>query len=70
MTKSKSNRGALLLDNLPQLQGLVKRDPDGYKDEFIQQYNHYKSIINIFKLQPGYNLNEFNNLVGFISQVC
>ena len=69
MGKSKSNRGALLLDNLPQLQGLIKRDKDSYKDEFIQQFNHYKSMLELFKLQPQNNLDNFNNLIGFISQV-
>lgn len=69
MPKSKSNRGALLLDNLPQLQGLIKRDPDGYKDEFIQQYNHYQSQMKIFQLQPNSDLDKFSDLVGFIAQV-
>ncbi|TIB70754.1 SDA1-domain-containing protein [Wallemia mellicola] len=70
MPKSKSNRGALLLDNLPQLQGLIKRDPDGYKDEFIQQYNHYQSQMKIFQLQPNSDLDKFSDLVGFIAQVA
>lgn len=33
MGKKKTARGALLAANLPQLQNLIKRDPDGYKDE-------------------------------------
>ena len=32
-------RGALLTSNLPQLQNLIKRDPEGYKEEFLQQWN-------------------------------
>ena len=27
---------------LAQLQGLIKRDPESYEDEFEQQYEHYK----------------------------
>jgi hypothetical protein len=33
MGKKKTTRGALLTSNLPQLQNLIKRDPEGYKDE-------------------------------------
>lgn len=58
-----------LPNNLPQLQNLIKRDPASYKDEFLQQYRHYQSILNVFRLHP----NEFNksldDLVMFIAQV-
>jgi len=33
MGKKKTTRGALLTANLPQLQNLIKRDPEGYRDE-------------------------------------
>lgn len=33
MGKKKTARGALLASNLPQLQNLIKRDPEGYRDE-------------------------------------
>ena len=69
MPKSKSNRGSLLLDNLPQLQSLIKRDPTSYKFEFLQQLNHYESQRKIFELKPNNDLNKFSELVNFISQV-
>ena len=42
-----------LPSNLSQLQNLIKRDPPAYVEEFLQQYNHYKSNVEIFKLQPN-----------------
>jgi protein SDA1 len=61
-------RGALLTSNLPQLQNLIKRDPAAYKEEFLQQWNHYNSIRQIFKIHPEQE-DHFRELVGFISQV-
>lgn len=52
------------------LQGQIKRDPDGYADEFRQQYRHYKASLEIFKLKPTGDSREFGDLVGFISQVA
>jgi len=62
-------RGALLTSNLPQLQNLIKRDPAGYKEEFLQQWNHYESIRKIFVTSPDEQAGEFRGLVGFIAQV-
>lgn len=33
------------------VQNLVKRDKDGYKDEFLQQQRNYLSELEIFKLK-------------------
>lgn len=63
-------RGILLTANLPQLQNLIKRDPPGYKEEFLQQWNHYNSIREIFKLHPDEQAQHFRELVSFISQVA
>nr|CAD7424400.1 unnamed protein product [Timema monikensis] len=58
-----------LPDNLPQLQNLIKRDSDSYKDEFLQQHRYYQSLVKLFCLRP----NEFNKsldeLVMFLAQV-
>ena len=37
---------------LPQLQNLIKRDPEGYKEEFLMQKKHFESEVEIFKLRP------------------
>ena len=73
MVRSHAGRGALLSANLPQLQNLIKRDPQGYKDEFLQQWNHYQSTRKIFAMSPdgqSSSAQSFREMVTFISQVC
>lgn len=55
--------------NLPQLQNLIKRDPDSYRDEFLQQYRHFQGIVEIFRLNPGEENKSLDELVMFIAQV-
>ena len=62
-------RGILLTSNLPQLQNLIKRDPEAYRDEFFQQWNHYNTIRQIFHLNPREQADHFRELTSFISQV-
>lgn len=61
-------RGILLTSNLPQLQNLIKRDPAAYKEEFLQQWNHYNSIREIFHVNPDEQASHFRELVSFIAQ--
>lgn len=58
-----------LPDNLPQLQNLIKRDPESYKDNFVQQYRHYESVLEIFKLSPDKENKRLDELVMFLAQV-
>lgn len=65
MVKSRSARGILVTDTLPQLQNLVKvsspfdipadiqRDPIAYKEEFMVQYNHYLSLLRLQGVAPA-----------------
>jgi protein SDA1 len=62
-------KGALLTANLPQLQNFVKRDPAAYKEEFLQQWNHYISIRQIFEIYPDEQSEHFRDLITFIAQV-
>jgi hypothetical protein len=62
-------RGLLRTSNLPQLQNLIKRDPVSYKEEFLQQWNHYNSTRQIFQINPAEQASHFRELVTFISQV-
>jgi len=55
--------------NYPQLQNLIKRDPDSYKEEFLQQYQHFKSSLAILQVQPDAVEEHFEALVMFISHV-
>ncbi|KAI0075444.1 protein required for actin cytoskeleton organization and cell cycle progression [Panus rudis PR-1116 ss-1] len=63
-------RGVLLTSNLPQLQNLIKRDPPGYQEEFLQQWNHYNSVRQIFQTNPDEEAQHFRELVTFIAQVA
>ncbi|KAF8623968.1 hypothetical protein AX15_006123 [Amanita polypyramis BW_CC] len=60
----------VLTANLPQLQNLIKRDPSAYKEEFLQQWNHYNNIRHLFKLNPDDQASHFRELIAFISQVA
>uniref|UniRef100_A0A7N8YI41 Protein SDA1 n=1 Tax=Mastacembelus armatus TaxID=205130 RepID=A0A7N8YI41_9TELE len=66
MSGRQSNK---LPNNLPQLQNLIKRDPQSYVEEFLQQYRHYQSNVQIFKLQPDKPNRELADLVMFLAQV-
>nr|XP_055036706.1 protein SDA1 homolog isoform X1 [Misgurnus anguillicaudatus] len=55
--------------NLPQLQNLIKRDPKSYTEEFLQQYRHYQSNVEIFKHQPDKPNKDLGDLVMFLAQV-
>lgn len=59
-----------LPDNLPQLQNLVKRDPESYKEEFLQQYQHYKSTLDVFRLEPTVYNKSLDELIIFLAQVA
>ena len=71
MDGSGSARRTQLIDKLPQLQNLVKRDPDGYRDEFMMQYRHYESARLILELEPNSETaTPFVGLVSFLSHVA
>lgn len=58
-----------LPDNLPQLQNLVKRDPESYRDDFLQQYKFFNNTLEIFKLAPDKESKSLDELVMFLAQV-
>eukprot|EP00050_Salpingoeca_kvevrii_P018343 m.73051 g.73051 ORF g.73051 m.73051 type:complete len:690 (-) comp8021_c0_seq2:72-2141(-) len=55
---------------LSQLQNLVKRDPVAYREEFMQQFRHFQSLLQIFLLKPTENSKEFGDLVSFMAAVA
>uniref|UniRef100_UPI00358FDE11 protein SDA1 homolog n=1 Tax=Myxine glutinosa TaxID=7769 RepID=UPI00358FDE11 len=59
-----------LPNNLPQLQNLIKRDPESYVEEFLQQYQHYQAWLKVLQLQSERPCAELGCLVTFIAQVC
>lgn len=67
----KKRRAAILPTNIILLQNVVKRDPESYHEEFVQQYSHYESLRDIFMMNPGADQGtEFGDLIGFVSAVC
>ena len=58
-----------LPNNLPQLQNLIKRDPESYKDEFLQQYRHFESTLKVFELTPNEYSKALDEQVMFLAQV-
>ncbi|XP_058456024.1 protein SDA1 homolog [Malaya genurostris] len=59
-----------LPDNLPQLQNLIKRDPESYREEFLQQYQHFLSVLEIFRLEPDKESKSLCELIIFLAQVA
>jgi len=59
-----------LPDNLPQLQNLIKRDPDSYHEEFMQQYQHFQNTVDVFQLSPQQSNKTLDELVMFLAQVA
>lgn len=59
-----------LPDNLPQLQNLIKRDPESYKEEFLQQYQHFLSVLEIFRLEPDKENKGLCESIMFLAQIA
>ncbi|XP_068144098.1 protein SDA1 homolog [Drosophila tropicalis] len=59
-----------LPENLPQLQNLIKRDPESYSDEFHIQYQHFLSLLGVFALNPSEENKSLDDIVMFIAQVA
>ncbi|WPK22919.1 hypothetical protein PUMCH_000142 [Australozyma saopauloensis] len=67
----KKRRAAILPTNIILLQNVVRRDPESYHEEFVQQYSHYESLRDIFLLNPSADQGtDFADLIGFVSAVC
>lgn len=56
--------------NLPQLQNLIKRDSESYKEEFLQQYRHFESTLKVFELNPSEFNKSLDEQVMFLAQVA
>eukprot|EP00163_Fabomonas_tropica_P018404 TRINITY_DN3270_c0_g1_i2.p1 TRINITY_DN3270_c0_g1~~TRINITY_DN3270_c0_g1_i2.p1 ORF type:complete len:710 (+),score=171.06 TRINITY_DN3270_c0_g1_i2:123-2252(+) len=56
--------------DLAQLQNVIKRDPQAYKDDFLLQLRHYESQLALFKLKPSTSSPRFQSLVNFLTHVA
>jgi protein SDA1 len=70
MERSRAGRTALLDLNLPQLQNLIRRDPPSYRDDFIRQWRHFASCMDLVKMDPSTPVKQFDELVSFLAHVC
>ncbi|KAK9862024.1 hypothetical protein WJX84_008292 [Apatococcus fuscideae] len=52
------------------LQGAIKRDPEGYADEFRLQFQHYQATLDILSFHPSSESKEFEDLIQFVAQVA
>lgn len=59
----------ILLQKLPQLQNFIKRDPQSYREEFLQQWQHFENNMAIFEQAPSEEQLEINDLIKFLSHV-
>ena len=67
MSKRQNNQ---LPNNLPQLQNLIKRDPESYREEFSQQLRHFSSTLQVFELTPTEFNENLHELIMFLAQVA
>eukprot|EP01117_Protostelium_nocturnum_P009869 TRINITY_DN3518_c0_g3_i2.p1 TRINITY_DN3518_c0_g3~~TRINITY_DN3518_c0_g3_i2.p1 ORF type:complete len:598 (-),score=268.80 TRINITY_DN3518_c0_g3_i2:559-2352(-) len=56
--------------DLPQLQNKCKRDPSGYREEFLLQLQHFENQLKIYQLQPSGDYKEFQDQINFLSHVA
>ncbi|CAG0918191.1 unnamed protein product [Notodromas monacha] len=66
----KIRRSNQLPNNLPQLQNLLKRDPQSYREDFLQQLQHFQSTLSLFLLDPGRNNHELESVIMFLANVA
>ena len=52
---------------LPQLQNLVKRDPQGYREDYDAQVRRLESECGILQLSPQFSISFFTNFVIYTS---
>ncbi|CAG9463549.1 unnamed protein product [Pedinophyceae sp. YPF-701] len=51
------------------LQGHIKTDPDGYRDEFDMQRRNYEAKMKVFLMKPAQDAKDFADLCMFLAQV-
>lgn len=56
--------------SLSQLQNFMKRDPEAYGPEFDQQWSHFDSQMEMFKLKPQKPSSSFSEQVMFLAHVA
>lgn len=57
------------VQSLATLQNIMKKDPEAYESEFLQQWSHFESMLEIFKLKPQKPHKSFCEQVMFLAHV-
>lgn len=55
--------------SLLQLQNHIKRDPTSYKDEFLQTYHNYESVLQVYLMKPSKPNKQLADLTLFLAHV-
>lgn len=69
MTSKSEAKAVQFESNLPQLQNLMKRDPESYLDEFQKQWQYFHTLMTAFQLQPTRYNEKLDTMINFIAQV-
>uniref|UniRef100_A0A0M3IX03 Protein SDA1 n=1 Tax=Ascaris lumbricoides TaxID=6252 RepID=A0A0M3IX03_ASCLU len=67
-----SGRYSICDKNLGLLQELIGKDADSYREEFVEQLQHYKQTMKLLQLQPSQHRMDVQpllELIGFLSHV-
>lgn len=59
-----------LPNNLSQLQNLIKRDHESYREDFLLQHRHFLSTVEIFQLNPTQVNKKLTEQMMFLAQIC
>ena len=57
------------LNNLLDLQNKIKRDPTGYREDFVQAHLYFKTCIDLFELEPAQPHKHLQQLILFMSYI-
>ncbi|OAF66029.1 hypothetical protein A3Q56_06253, partial [Intoshia linei] len=58
------------MTSLAQLQSLIKKNKDAYRDEFLSQYQHFMCYVDIFKCSPKEYNQGMVDVLMFLIQVA
>ena len=50
-------------------ENLIKRDPEGYQEEFLRRYRHFQSMLELHCQRPSSDSKELIANVSFVSAV-
>ncbi|KAI1724811.1 SDA1 domain-containing protein [Ditylenchus destructor] len=70
---SSASRFKLAEGNLSLLQEFIRKDPDSYKDEFLEQFHHFMQSMKLLELQPHLDRSTVDQLIdiaNFIATVA